>query len=53
ISTAGRLPSPLPRAPMFHRLSSRSHCRGGLQHGHIPEARGLSVRGVQHAIPTV
>ncbi|KIJ89543.1 hypothetical protein K443DRAFT_687240, partial [Laccaria amethystina LaAM-08-1] len=38
MSTAGRLASPLPRAPMFHRLSSRSH-RRGLQPGHIPEAR--------------
>ncbi|KIJ90471.1 hypothetical protein K443DRAFT_686749, partial [Laccaria amethystina LaAM-08-1] len=36
-----------------HRVSSRSHRRGGLQLGHIPEARGLSVKGVQHAIRTV
>ncbi|KIJ93484.1 hypothetical protein K443DRAFT_684520 [Laccaria amethystina LaAM-08-1] len=52
MSTAGRLASPLPRAPTFHRSSSQSHRRGGLQPGHIPEARRLSVRGVQHAIRT-
>ncbi|KIK03106.1 hypothetical protein K443DRAFT_677086, partial [Laccaria amethystina LaAM-08-1] len=52
VSTAGRLASSLPRAPMFHRSLSRSQSRGGPQPGHIPEARELSARGVQHAIRT-